>query len=127
MFAAVFGVTQTGALQHIGGKLTIEQVTGRSAAVAVPAVPEVKSQTGKAFGPAGLPATEERFGPNTVLLEIEDFLDVAPGIITGPHQLEKGFVIGVVLSDSVQCLVVEGQVFTVGKEDFGFHHALLFR
>ena len=73
-----------GCLQRYRGKLTVEQVIGRSAAVAVPAVPEVKSQTGKAFGPAGLPAVTDTFGPDAVLLEIKDFLDVAPGIITGP-------------------------------------------
>lgn len=86
---AVLRVPKPNRFQHVGCIRSGEQIVRRRAAIHVPPVPEVERQAGQATAAAGLPAFVQALRPDGILPEVEDVLNVLPGLAADAHGVEK--------------------------------------
>jgi len=116
-FLAVLRVPKPNRLQHVGCIRSGEQIVRRRAAIRVPPVPEVERQAGQATAAAGLPAFVQALRPDGILPEVEDILNVLPGLAADAHGIEKSLVIGIKAAGPAEALLIEFLVFFVFEFD----------
>ena len=92
----------------------------RRAAIRVPPVPEVERQAGQATGAAGLPAFVHALRPDGILPEVEDVLNVLPGLAADAHGVEKRLVVGIKAAGPAEALLIEFLMFLIFEFDRHF-------
>ena len=96
----------------------------RRAAIRVPPVPEVERQAGQATGAAGLPAFVHALRPDGILPEVEDVLNVLPGLAadahSDAHSIEKSLVVGIKAAGPAEALLIEFLMFLIFEFDRHF-------
>ena len=92
----------------------------RRAAIRVPPVPEVERQAGQATAAAGLPAFVQALRPDGILPEVEDVLNVLPGLAADAHGVEKRLVVGIKAAGPAEALLIEFLMFLIFEFDGHF-------
>lgn len=117
-FTAILGISEPDTFHEIGCKLAVKKIIRRCVSVSIPPIPEVESQPGDPFRSTGLPAVIDTIWADTILFKVKDFLDVVPGIAADTHDIEKGFVVGIILSRLLEHHIIKCQMFPILKTNF---------
>lgn len=119
-FPAVLRVPKPNRFQHVGRIRRAEQIIRRRTAIRVPPVPEVERQAGQATAAAGLPAFVQALRPDGILPEVEDVLNVLPGLAADAHGVKECLVVGIKAANPSEALFIEFLVFSVFEFDRHF-------
>lgn len=119
-FLAVLRVPKPNRFQHVGCIRSGEQIVRRRAAIRVPPVPEVERQAGQATAAAGLPAFVQALRPDGILPEVEDVLNMLPGLAADAHGVEKRLVVGIKAAGPAEALLIEFLMFPIFEFDRHF-------
>ena len=119
-FPAVLRVPKPNRFQHVGRIRRAEQIIRRRTAIRVPPIPEVERQAGQATAPAGLPTFVQPLRPDGIVPEVEDVLDVLPGLAANAYGVEESLVVGIQAAGLSEALFVEFLVLSVFEFDRHF-------